>query len=78
LQAAKLHFRRSNEALGAPRYWAAFVLNGDGWAPTARVIPWTAVLLAFAVMIVGAGVAFQLASNLKAAKREPRTAPPSR
>jgi CHAT domain-containing protein len=78
LQAAKLHFLRSNGALAAPRYWAAFVLNGDGWDPTARVIPWTAVLLAFAAMIVGAGVAFQLASNLKAAKREPRTAPPSR
>jgi CHAT domain-containing protein/tetratricopeptide (TPR) repeat protein len=78
LQAAKLHFLRSNGALTAPRYWAAFVLNGDGWEPTARVIPWTAVLLAFAAMIVGAGVAFQLASNLKAAKREPRTAPPSR
>src|SRR5262249_15550886 len=41
LQSAKLRFLHSNSVLAEPRYWAAFVLNGDGWDPTPRVIPWS-------------------------------------
>jgi tetratricopeptide (TPR) repeat protein len=77
LQAAKLKFLHSNSALASPRYWAAFVLYGDGWAPATRVIPWSALLLALAAAIAVIGLVFWLAFHFKAAKRERRTAPPS-
>jgi tetratricopeptide (TPR) repeat protein len=48
LQSAKSRFLRSKTALAHPRYWAAFVLNGDGWNPSRRVIPWR--ILAAAVL----------------------------
>jgi tetratricopeptide (TPR) repeat protein len=41
LRAAKLRFLRSKTTLAHPRYWAPFVLNGDGWNPSRRVIPWS-------------------------------------
>jgi CHAT domain-containing protein len=75
LQAAKLHFLRSNSALASPRYWAAFVLNGDGWDPTTRVVPWSVILLALAAVMAIAGLLFWLAFS-RAAKRQPRTARP--
>ena len=40
LRNAKLDFLRSGTELAQPRYWAAFVLNGDGRAAIPRVIPW--------------------------------------
>lgn len=51
LRVAKLSFLRSNSVLAGPRYWAAFVITGDGWNPTTRVIPWSAVLAAVAVTL---------------------------
>jgi len=74
LQAAKLRFLRSNSALASPRYWAAFVLNGNGWAPTTRVVPWSVILIALAVVMAFAGLVFWRAFNSRAAKRERRTA----
>ena len=56
LQAAKLRFLRSNSALSSPRYWAAFVLNGDGWNPSRRVVPWSALLFALAAILIAAGL----------------------
>jgi CHAT domain-containing protein/tetratricopeptide (TPR) repeat protein len=41
LRSAKLEFLHSNSAWSAPRYWAAFILNGDGWDPCVRVVPWS-------------------------------------
>jgi tetratricopeptide (TPR) repeat protein len=41
LRSAKLRFLHSNSAWSAPRYWSAFVLNGDGGEPCTRVIPWS-------------------------------------
>jgi tetratricopeptide (TPR) repeat protein len=55
LQAAKLRFLRSKTALAHPRHWAAFVLNGDGWNPSRRVIPWS-VLTAAAVALLTLGI----------------------
>jgi CHAT domain-containing protein len=52
LRAAKVTFLRSNSTLSSPRYWAAFVLTGDGWNPTTRVIPWSTVLVAAAAVLV--------------------------
>jgi tetratricopeptide (TPR) repeat protein len=51
LRAAKLSFLRSNSALSSPRYWAAFVLTGDGWNRTTRVISWGTVLVVVAVIL---------------------------
>ncbi len=39
LRSAKLQFLRSG-SLASPRYWAAFVLTGDGWNPCPRAIGW--------------------------------------
>lgn len=41
LRLAKLKFLRSNSSLEDPRFWAAFVLNGDGTRPLPRVVSWT-------------------------------------
>src|SRR5262249_54083798 len=51
LQSAKLRFLRSKTALAHPRYWAAFVLNGDGWNPSRRVIPWSVLAAAVAALL---------------------------
>jgi CHAT domain-containing protein len=51
LQSAKLRFLRSKTALAHPRYWAAFVLNGDGWNPGRRVIPWSILAAAFLILL---------------------------
>jgi CHAT domain-containing protein/tetratricopeptide (TPR) repeat protein len=40
LRLTKLDFLHSGTALSHPRYWAAFVLNGDGAEPVPRFIPW--------------------------------------
>ncbi|HET9837335.1 MAG TPA: CHAT domain-containing protein [Candidatus Angelobacter sp.] len=57
LRLAKLEFLHSGGELSHPRYWAAFVLNGEGSEPVPRFIPWQLLvlpvsLLAFAVFLV--------------------------
>jgi tetratricopeptide (TPR) repeat protein len=52
LRSAKLAFLRSGTGLAHPRYWAAFVLNGDGWNRTRPVIPWSALAAAAAAGLV--------------------------
>jgi len=52
LRLAKMQFLKSGTLLANPRYWAAFVLNGDGWNPSRRVIPWSAIAAAAAVLLV--------------------------
>lgn len=54
LRLAKLKFLRSNSSLEEPRFWAAFVLNGDGITPLPRFISWTQ--LAMLTVIVTATV----------------------
>jgi tetratricopeptide (TPR) repeat protein len=41
LRAAKLSFLHQNGVRSHPRYWAAFVLNGNGQQPIRPVVPWT-------------------------------------
>ncbi len=73
LRDAKLRFLRSNSTLSNPRYWAAFVLAGDGWNPTTRVIPWSAIFVVGAAIVALIGVSLWLRAGVTAAKREPRT-----
>ena len=49
LREAKLQFLRSSLAWSHPRYWAGYVLNGDGAARLPRVIPWSLVVAAAAI-----------------------------
>jgi CHAT domain-containing protein len=54
LRLAKLEFLHSGNELSHPRYWAAFVLNGEGAEPAPRFIAWQVLVmpvpvLAFAV-----------------------------
>jgi tetratricopeptide (TPR) repeat protein len=51
LRLAKMQFLKSGTLLANPRYWAAFVLNGDGWNPSRHVIPWSAIAGAAAVLL---------------------------
>lgn len=41
LRHAKLQFLHSGLAWSHPRYWAGYVLNGDGRQRLPRVIPWS-------------------------------------
>jgi tetratricopeptide (TPR) repeat protein len=56
LRKAKVKFLKSDTALAQPRYWAAFVLNGDGWNPARRAISWSVVGGAVAVLLAFAGL----------------------
>jgi CHAT domain-containing protein len=51
LRSAKLELLHSRSALAHPRYWAAFVLTGDGLTPAPLAMQWSSALLA------GAGIA---------------------
>jgi CHAT domain-containing protein/tetratricopeptide (TPR) repeat protein len=44
LRTAKLSFLRSSTLLRHPRFWAPFVLNGDGQHAIPRVLPWSYLL----------------------------------
>jgi len=46
LRLAKLRFLRSQTPLQHPRFWAAFILGGDGLHPIPRVLPWSWLLAA--------------------------------
>jgi tetratricopeptide (TPR) repeat protein len=50
LRLAKLEFLHSGTFLSHPRYWAAFVLNGDGAEPVPRFLPWQALLIPLPVI----------------------------
>jgi CHAT domain len=55
LRLTKLEFLRSGTELSHPRYWAAFVLNGEGAAPAPRYLSWqllAALLLSLAAMVL--------------------------
>jgi len=51
LRLAKMQFLKSGTLLARPRYWAPFVLNGDGWNASRRVIPWSTLAGAVAVLL---------------------------
>jgi CHAT domain-containing protein len=54
LRLTKLEFLHSGTELSHPKYWAAFVLNGDGAEPVPRFIPWQ--VLAIPVPIIALAV----------------------
>jgi len=54
LRLTKLEFLHSGTELSHPRYWAAFVLNGDGTEPVPRFIPWQ--VLAIPIPIIALAV----------------------
>lgn len=56
LRLAKLQFFRSKTELSNARYWAAFILNGDGWNTSRRVIPWSALLFVAALILAAAAI----------------------
>ena len=59
LRLAKLRFLRSGTELAQPRFWAAFVLSGDGLTPIPRVVPWSTLLAALGVLLL-AGMALAI------------------
>jgi hypothetical protein len=40
LRSAKLQFLKADSSVANPRYWAAFVLTGDGWNSCPRAFGW--------------------------------------
>jgi CHAT domain-containing protein/tetratricopeptide (TPR) repeat protein len=64
LRLAKLKFLKSNTALAQPRYWAGFVLNGDGWNASRRAIPWSAIAGAAAILLALAGMALSMRKSV--------------
>ncbi len=61
LRVAKLRFLRSGTELRHPRYWAAFILTGDGLSPIPKVLSWSTLLGLLGVLLLGGGVAATLA-----------------
>jgi CHAT domain-containing protein/Tfp pilus assembly protein PilF len=65
LRLAKLRFLRSGSALRHPRFWAAFVLNGDGLRPIPRRFGWNGLLAPGALVLFAAAAL--------AVRRKPRS-----
>lgn len=65
LRLTKLEFLRSGTELSHPRFWAAFVLNGDGTEPVPRFIPWQALLSPLLVLAAAALVWVQVRKRRK-------------
>ncbi|HSK44917.1 MAG TPA: CHAT domain-containing protein [Candidatus Binatia bacterium] len=63
LRLTKLEFLHSGTELSHPRYWAAFVLNGDGAEPVPRFIPWQ--VLAIPIPIIALAVFIYLRARRK-------------
>ena len=63
LRLTKLDFLHSGTELSHPRYWAAFVLNGDGAEPVPRFIPWQG--LAIPIPIIALAVFIYLRARRK-------------
>jgi len=70
LRLTKLEFLHSGTELSHPKYWAAFVLNGDGGEPVPRFIPWQ--VLALPIPIIALAVFIYLRARRK--KKLARTA----
>ena len=67
LRSAKLAFLRSRSPVSHPRYWAAFVLTGNGWSPVPLAISWSTTLLAAAGVV--AAVALIAGLSIRAGRR---------
>jgi CHAT domain-containing protein len=69
LRLTKLEFLHSGTALSHPRYWAAFVLNGDGAEPVPRFIPWQALAMPVPLIALAAFMVSRLRRRKKLAAR---------
>jgi hypothetical protein len=68
LRLAKLRFLSSGTALRHPRYWAAFILTGEGFTPIPRVLSWSTLLALAGVLLLGGVVAARAVRNGAAAR----------
>ncbi len=75
LRLAKLRFLRSGTALRHPRYWAAFVLTGDGLSPIPGVLSWSTLLGVVGMLFLGGGLASSLVRNAAASRSAGRSPP---
>ena len=60
LRLAKLEFLHSGTELSHPRYWAAFVLNGEGSEPVPRFIPWQLLVMPIPLLALALFLFFRL------------------
>ena len=67
LRMAKLKFLHSNSRLSHPRYWAAFVLNGDSSRLRQRYISWLLLVAASLVLLLTVVGAILLIARLRRA-----------
>jgi CHAT domain-containing protein/tetratricopeptide (TPR) repeat protein len=67
LRHTKLEFLHSGTKFAAPRYWAAFVLNGESRSPIPRFVSWKQVL---AVLLAGSVVTFVLVRFARPARHK--------
>ena len=65
LRSTKLQFLYSRSSLSAPRYWAAFVLNGDGWDSCTRFLPWSWLLSGAGIFLLLVGVWLTMRRRLR-------------
>ena len=75
LRLAKLRFLRSGTALRHPRYWAAFILTGDGLSPIPRVLSWSMLLGVVGVVLLAGSVAAIRVRNADASRSAGRSSP---
>jgi CHAT domain-containing protein len=67
LRLAKLEFLHSGTELSHPRYWAAFVLNGEGSEPVPRFIPWQLLVMPIPFLALAAFIFFRMRRKKQAA-----------
>jgi CHAT domain-containing protein/tetratricopeptide (TPR) repeat protein len=67
LRLAKLEFLHSGSELSHPRYWAAFVLNGEGAEPAPRFIPWQLLVMPVPVLALAVYLLLRLRGKKRAA-----------
>jgi CHAT domain-containing protein len=67
LRLTKLEFLHSGTELSHPRYWAAFVLNGDGTEPVPRFVPWQALAIPVLLIALAAFIFVRLRRRKKLA-----------
>lgn len=69
LRLAKLEFLHSGTELSHPRYWAAFVLNGEGAEPVPRFIPWQLLAMPVPVLALVLFLVFRLRQKSRGESR---------
>src|SRR5262249_9219178 len=75
LRLAKLRFLPSGTGLQHPRYWAAFILTGDGFSPIPQVLSWSTLLAFVGVLFLAGGVAVTLVRNTASSRSAGRPLP---